>query len=184
MRLFIASTFPEEVIRELNARVCAIKPKLPHASWVKPETQHLTFAFLGEQNQAIVDKIAPELEAAAKEVPAFEAILSGAGFFPNNRHARVGWIGLDPDAPFARVAAVVRKVVLNTGISLDRADFRPHLTLMRLKDQWPPASVETFHKSLGDYRSAPFTVRTITLYSSRLNPTGAIHTPLREFALG
>ena len=68
-------------------------------------------------------------------------------------------------------------------MALDRAGFRPHLTLMRLRDAWPPASIETFEKSLRDYRSAPFPVDTVTIFSSRLDPTGAIHTPVRQIAL-
>ena len=47
----------------------------------------------------------------------------------------------------------------------------------------PPASVDLFSRTLREYRSVPFTVDTITLFSSQLNPQGAIHTPQRSFAL-
>ncbi len=183
MRLFIATTFPESVTRELSSRVNAIKSKLPSASWVRPESQHLTFAFLGEQDDAIVEKLAPPLEARVKGTTKFDAVLKGCGFFPNPRHARVGWIGLDPEEPFTRIASIVRGVVKEAGVELDGAEFRPHLTLMRIRDRWPPASIELFTKSLKDYRSAPVPVHEVTLYASRLNPAGAIHTPLRTFAL-
>ena len=55
MRLFIATTFPPEILRPLNECLDKLKPKLPSASWIRPETQHLTFAFLGEQDEAIDD---------------------------------------------------------------------------------------------------------------------------------
>jgi 2'-5' RNA ligase len=184
MRLFIATTFPAEVTGELNARVTALKPKLPAASWVRPESQHLTLAFLGEQEDALVDRLAPELERALQRIPRYEASLNGCGFFPNNRHARVAWVGLESEEKFCEVARVVRGVVSKSGIVLDRADFKPHLTLLRIRDPWPPASADTFSKALGNYRSQPFLVDTVTLYSSRLDPKGAIHTPLRRFALG
>lgn len=183
MRLFIATSFPAEVIGDLNARLSAVKPKLPSASWVRPGTQHLTLAFLGEQEESLIERIVPALTNALAGIPKFEAALRGCGFFPNNRHARVGWVGLDPEERFAQVARVVRDVVSNAGVILDRADFKAHLTLMRLRDPWPPASIETFCKTLRDYRSAPFTVGTVTLYSSRLDPNGAIHTPLRQLPL-
>src|SRR6476620_9347209 len=51
MRLFSATSFPAETLRSLNERVTMVKSKLPKASWVRPETQHLTFAFLGEQDE-------------------------------------------------------------------------------------------------------------------------------------
>jgi len=183
MRLFIATHFPEDVLRDLNGHVARLKPRLPAASWVREETQHLTFAFLGEQPESLVERIAPELERALSAKAKFEATLHGCGLFPNARHARVGWVGLAPEEKFDAVARVVRDVVTKNGVALDRADFRPHLTLMRMRDSWPPASLELFQRSLRDYRSQSFVVDTVTLFSSTLNPKGAVHTPLKTFPL-
>lgn len=183
MRLFLATSFPAEVLRDLNERVSQYKPRLPAASWVRPETQHLTFAFLGEQRESVVDTIDGPLKSSLANVGRFEAALRGCGFFPNHRHARVGWVGLDPESNFASVARVVRDVVTKHGISLDGGDFKPHLTVLRVRDQWPPASIDLFCRSLKDYRSETFTVDGVTLYSSQLNPKGAIHTPLKTYAL-
>jgi 2'-5' RNA ligase len=183
MRLFLATTFPEEILRDLSDRLARVKGRLPPASWVRIETQHLTFAFLGEQPESLVDAIAAPLTASLQSIPAFEARLRGAGVFPNVRRARVGWAGLEPEAPFENVAQAVRKVVTKNGVTLDGSDFKPHLTLMRMREGWPPASIELFTKSLRDYESAPFPVREVTLFHSQLHPKGAIHTPLRTFAL-
>src|SRR5687768_17620853 len=100
MRLFIATNFPGVVLRDLNDRVAKLRPRLPSASWVREETQHLTLAFLGEQPEANVDAVTPALTKALAAIPAFEAQLRGSGFFPNPRHARVGWIGLQPEGHF------------------------------------------------------------------------------------
>lgn len=183
MRLFLASSFPDEVLRDLNERVAAIKPRLPAGSWVRPEAQHLTFAFLGDHDESIVDRISTPLQQSIGAMPRFEAALRGCGFFPNPRHARVAWIGLDPEKNFGYVARAVREVVTKNGVELDRADFKAHLTLIRIRDPWPPASIDLFSRSLRDYRSAAFPVDHVTLYSSQLNPKGAIHTPLRKFSL-
>ena len=177
MRLFIAATFPEAILRTLNERVCNLKPKLPSASWVRPETQHLTFAFLGEQEEPIVEQI--QIDGGTP----FDASLHDCGFFPNRRHARVGWVGVEPADRFIALAQRVRDAVSAAGVELDAKEFKPHLTLMRIRDHWPPLAIETFERGLCDYRSAPFTIAEVTLYSSRLNPNGAIHTPLRRFAL-
>lgn len=183
MRLFIASSFPEPIVRDLNDRVSAFRSRLPAASWVRPETQHLTYAFLGEQDDALVETLAPLLEKRLGSIGAFDATLHGCGFFPNPRHARVGWVGLEPEQKFAEVARGVREVVTSAGITLDRADFKAHLTLMRMREGWPPSSIDLFTRSLRDYRSQPFAVNAVTLYSSQLNPKGAIHTALKTFAL-
>jgi len=183
MRLFIAMSFPEALLRPVNDRTARVKSKLPPASWVRPESQHLTFAFLGEQEESLIDKLAPLVERSVGAVPKFEGTLGGAGFFPNPRHARVGWVGVRPEESFTALAKAVRDAVQAAGVTLDRAEFRAHLTLMRIRDPWPPACIETFNAALRDFKSAPFAVERVTLFSSRLNPNGAVHTPLRQFAL-
>jgi RNA 2',3'-cyclic 3'-phosphodiesterase len=184
MRLFIATNFPGVVLRDLNDRVTKLRPRLPAASWVREETQHLTLAFLGEQPEANVDAVTPAMTAALGAIPAFEARLRGCGFFPNPRHARVGWVGLQPDENFVTLANTVREVVEQNGVKLDGVEFKPHLTLMRIRDPWPPASIELFTKTLRDYESAPFTVDSVTLFSSQLSPKGAIHTTRQIYPLG
>jgi 2'-5' RNA ligase len=183
MRLFLATIFPEDVLRSVNDRIVAVRARLPSASWVRPETQHLTFAFLGEQPETLIDALAPLLERALASVAAFDATLHDCGFFPNPRHARVGWVGVEPGKSFTAVAQATRAAVNAAGVTLDGGEFRPHLTLMRIRDRWPPLSIETFCKALGDYRSESFRVDGVTLYASKLNPNGAVHTPLRRFAL-
>jgi len=183
MRLFIATTFPADVLRLLNDRIVLVRPKLPPASWVRPETQHLTFAFLGEQPESLVDRLSPLLTSRLANVARFEAALHGCGFFPNPRHARVGWVGAEPEERFGAVANAVRGAVKDAGVELDRSEFRPHLTMMRMREGWPPMSIETFTRALRDYRSDPFAVDGVTLYASKLSPKGAEHTAVREFLL-
>ena len=183
VRLFLAATFPRDVIDDVNARVTRVRPKLPAASWVRPEAQHLTLAFLGDQPDSLVGELTPLLEEHLAGVPAFEGRLGGCGFFPNSRHARVAWVGVTPEEKFRAVADAVRAAVKAAGVELDRADFKPHLTLARIRDSWPPLCVETYHGVLRSYESAPFAVDRVTLFSSRLDPAGAVHTPLRELRL-
>src|SRR6186713_886379 len=134
MRLFIATSFPQEVMADLNARVARFKIRLPSASWVKPSSQHLTFAFLGEHPESAVAALTGPLDATLAKLPSFAATLHGCGFFPNSRHARVGWVGLDPEAPFVETARAVREAVTMSGVSFDVVEFKPHLTLMRIRD--------------------------------------------------
>ena len=183
MRLFIATSFPPEVLRDLNDRAAQYKPRLPAASWVRPETQHLTLAFLGEQKESIIDQLDRPQRATLAKTARFDATLFGCGFFPNPRHARVGWVGLDPESKFIELANVVRNELSKQGVTLDGVEFKPHLTLLRVRDPWPPASIDLFCRSFRDYRSSPFTVDQLTLFSSQLSPKGAIHTAQATFPL-
>ncbi|MDP9360304.1 MAG: RNA 2',3'-cyclic phosphodiesterase [Acidobacteriota bacterium] len=183
MRLFIATSFPEQELRAISDRIAMVKSKLPSAAWVRAEAQHLTFAFLGEQPESLLPTLTRLVESSLADLPRFEGRLRGSGFFPNNRHARVGWIGAAPEEKFRAVADAVRGAVKAASVELDRAGFRPHLTLFRIRDPWPPVCIEVFADALRDYESVPFTVDGVTLFSSQLNAKGAIHTPLRRFRL-
>jgi len=183
MRLFIAISFPEQELRAISDRIAMVKSRLPPAAWVRPETQHLTFAFLDEQPDSLLPTLATCVEESLASVPRFEGHLRGSGFFPNARHARVAWVGAGPEEKFTAVANAVRDGVKAAGVTLDRGDFRAHLTLFRIRDRWPPACIEIFNGALRDFKSDPFAVDAVTLFSSELNPKGAIHTPLRTFAL-
>ncbi|HEX7705934.1 MAG TPA: RNA 2',3'-cyclic phosphodiesterase [Thermoanaerobaculia bacterium] len=184
MRLFIAMKFPSEVLRDLNDRVAAYRSRLPRGSWVKPESQHVTLAFLGDQSESKISIITAELQERLPTIQSFEGHLEGCGFFPNARHAKVGWIGLQPEGRYLEAATVVRGAVAAAGIQLDGSEFKPHLTLIRIRDRWPPASIELFGRALRDFISQPFLNDSVTLYSSHLHPAGAIHEALEEFRLG
>src|ERR1700687_3291155 len=127
MRLFIASAFPEVILRALDERLATIKPTLPKASWVRWETQHLTFAFLGEQDESLIEPLGTGVRAALGPIARFDAVLRGCGFFPNARRPRVGWIGVEPEERFSEIARAVRGAVQACGIELDRSDFKAHL---------------------------------------------------------
>ncbi len=183
MRLFIATHFPDAVLREVNDRVSRVKPRVPSSSWVRAESQHLTFAFLGEQDEAFVAKLEPLLRGHLSAIGRFEARLHGSGFFPNPRRPRVAWIGVTPHEKFEEVAGAVRAAVKAAGAEFEGGRFAAHLTLCRIRDSWPPAGIEIFNSTFGEIESAAFDVDHVTLYSSRLNPAGAIHTLLRKFVL-
>lgn len=163
MRLFIASSFPEAATSELSRIAASLHSRLPKASWVQPQTLHLTYLFLGDR------MISPSLAGIAP----FTARLHGCGFFPNRRRARVGWIGVEPPEPFIEIA---RRIGADS-------DFEPHLTIVRMRDGWPAAAIEFFEQTFRDFESEPFVVDTVTLYSSELKPGGAVHTPVREYRL-
>jgi 2'-5' RNA ligase len=183
MRLFIATTFPSDVLGDVNDRVARVRSHVGPASWVRPESQHLTFAFLGEQREAILETLVPLVAGRLATVQRFEGRLRGCGFFPNPRHARVAWVGAAPEEKFCEAATQVREAVREAGVRLDHAEFKPHLTLCRIRDPWPPACIDAFRKALGEFESRPFVMERLTLFSSRLDPAGAVHTPLHEFTL-
>jgi 2'-5' RNA ligase len=70
------------------------------------------------------------------------------------------------------------------GVEREGRAFRPHVTLARIRDPWPSGAVAAFRERLDAAALPPFRCAECVLYSSRLNPAGAVHTAIRTFALG
>ena len=176
MRLFIAIELPAELKRSLGR----LQTDIPGARWVPAEQIHLTLAFLGEVEQGVVERLTGEL--ARIHTSAFELSFSGAGCFPNRKRPRVIWIGLEPEPRLEELAARVHEAVLACDIPQEERPFSAHITLARLKF---PASRESgaFLDQHQKGNLPPLSVREFILFQSRLTPQGAVHTPIKNFAL-
>ncbi len=96
----------------------------------------------------------------------------GLGFSPSP--------GLDALAGLARAADAAGRRI---GVAPEKREFRPHVTLARLRESWPPAAIETFLRESGSRDFPEWRVRRCVLYRSELHPAGAVHAPLREWEL-
>jgi 2'-5' RNA ligase len=181
MRLFIATPLPAAA-EELQPMVERIRPILPPASWVRPSSIHLTWAFLGERDSSVVERLEASMNRILKSVPAVPIHLAGCGFFPTPRKARVAWARVEPAAELARIAAAVRKAVTDAHIEYDEKDFKAHLTICRPREPWPPDAIETFMREMSGLESRGV-IDYVSLFQSELHPEGARHIELARVRL-
>lgn len=176
MRLFIAIELPDEIKRQLEG----MRTEIPGSRWVPLEQIHLTLAFLGDVDDATLGPLAGALSAI--KAPGFNLRFSGTGCFPDRRHPRVLWGGLEPEPLLISLASLVREAVLGCNIPLEERPFSPHITLARLK----------FHalREVGEFldqsrmQTMPqVSVREFALFQSLLTSEGAVHTQVKAFAL-
>jgi 2'-5' RNA ligase len=184
LRLFIAAALPDRVREQIERVVAPLRSKMPSASWTRPEAFHLTFAFLGEQNQDLVAPLCRGLESALSSLQPVSVIASNSGFFPSEARARVVWIALQPEEPLKRIAAAVRAALRASKVDFDDKPYLPHLTLARIRDRWSAANIERFRAALSGFATEAAAVDSVILYQSRLSPRGAIHTALQRVLLG
>lgn len=182
LRLFIASDLPDAVKTVLGERAAALRRAVPAASWGRAETYHITYAFLGDQDERTVAPLADALETALGSSLAFDATVGSSGFFPDARRPRVAWVGLRPPEAFAALADAVRGAVRSAGVGMDEKPFAPHMTIARMKAPWRRGDTEAFGKAFGGIALAA-RVDVVSLYMSRLTTGGAQHTPLRVVRL-
>lgn len=181
MRLFIGLDVPYEMRRNLELLLHHLKP---HAkiSWSPMSNLHLTTKFIGEWPEERLD----ELKGALRQVPApgdLHISIRGIGWFPNPHHPRVLYAGVAAPDGFATLARDTERACGKLGVPAEEREFRPHLTLARIK---APTDLTALRQTIANLPSADFgsfTASEFHLYESRLAPGGSIYTKLASYSL-
>jgi 2'-5' RNA ligase len=182
IRAFLAFELPLELLRRLAVEREALRRELPQARWVRPEGVHATLKFLGDTPAEVLERLAGELAPRLAGRGPVQIRLTGAGFFPSLSRARVAWLG--GEAPGAdEIAAVVDRVASEHGFPAERRPWSLHLTLARLDSPWPRPAVERFLQWGQELDLAPVRCQEVVLFSSRLEPGGAVYTALKRLRL-
>lgn len=176
IRLFVAVPLPGDI----RQRLALLSGGIPGASWLAPDTLHLTLRFIGEVEEDVAADIDDAL--ARIRLPAFSLGLAELGLFATGRNLRTLWAGVERSAPLARLQAKVETAVVAAGLPPEGRKFTPHVTLARLKNA-PRGRVEQVLAGHAGFRAGPFAVDRFTLYSSLLTRDGAIHTPEVDYPL-
>jgi len=184
IRSFIAIELPEETRQKLAAIQEQLKESRAGVRWVKPASIHLTLKFLGNILPEQVEGIA---EAAAKLVhdePPIVLWAGGLGGFPSQGKPRVIWVGLHGEVErLANIQAGLEKALETLGFAREGREFRPHLTIGRVKDRRRLQSLSEAMSTLQLPEFNSFDADEIILYKSDLRPTGAIYTKLHRMPL-
>jgi RNA 2',3'-cyclic 3'-phosphodiesterase len=171
MRLFVAVTPPADALDELEAAVAPLRSSCPYLRWTGRQNWHVTLAFLGEVDDAAVDKLGSGLAGVAKDARTSSVSLGRAGSFPEGRLlANVLWVGLNDDAGFVRgLADSVRAAAAEAGAPPvgKTKDYHPHLTLGRCRN---PADLVSLVGKLAGFRGRPWVAGEIQLFRSHLRP--------------
>jgi 2'-5' RNA ligase len=168
MRLFVAITPPPGVLDELTAAVEPLQAAAPELRWTNRSAWHLTLAFLGDVDDAVLPELMTRLERAARRHPPQELAIAGGGAFPSPARARVLWAGIRADnRALASLAASVAAAARRAGAPPpdEGRKYSPHLTLARCRQ---PANIETLSASLAGFATADWTARSVHLIRSHL----------------
>jgi len=168
VRLFVAIGLPPEAAGELDEVVAPLRPAWPELRWTGRDAWHLTLAFLGEVDEAVIARLAVRLERAAWRHTSLSLSLSGAGAFPVASRARVLWTGIQGDRHgLGHLAASAGAGARRAGAppAGGGRGYQPHLTLARCR---APADVHSLVGTLGSFAGTPWVATEIHLIHSRL----------------
>jgi 2'-5' RNA ligase len=181
MRLFVALEIPSTVRKNLAELVNSLRAVSPQTRWVRPENLHVTLKFIAEVPETQLASIRTALAQVRSDRPV-TLDFGGLGFFPNERHPRVFWAGIEASPNLKTLAADIEKATETRSIAREQRPFSPHLTLARfepprLPDQLRTAIQENAGREFGSLRTHQF-----HLIESKLKPSGAEYTTVESFS--
>lgn len=177
MRLFVAIDVPEETRQALRDLIGKFAPICHGARWVNAEGLHVTLKFIGYVDDALVPQIKETLSGIGRERPISMAFRE-FGFFPNERHPRVFFVGIQADKGLEPLAKEIEKSLVPLEIAKEERAFRPHLTLARFKTNEGLAALRDKIASLPSQDFGGSTVSEFYLYQSVLKSSGAVYVKL------
>jgi 2'-5' RNA ligase len=188
MRLFVAVDLDEprrlaasRAASDLTMRLMGLSRAI---KWVQPQNLHLTLRFIGEVDAVRGARVQDALGRPLR-TPAFDLGLGGIGVYPVAGTPRVLWIGVVEGASvLAQLHDEVEERLQAVGEPRESRPYSGHLTLARFKDLDRRAG-DVVRGAIADLAVHAGTCRieAVTLYDSRLAPSGPTYTPLLRAAL-
>lgn len=183
-RLFIALDLPDAV----RAAIAAWGSKSlvdPALRPVRPESLHITLAFLGWLPEKEIPRLGQIVEASGGEAPSIQ--LSGPLQRPERGRPRLFALAAESQGTVALQARLEEDLVAERLYEPEKRPFWPHVTVARVRREERgskrPALVSRLPEALPQGLLQPTVCRRMTLYRSELQPQGAQYTPLAQVEL-
>ena len=188
-RLFVAVDIDDatraQIASVTDALTVRLKPDTTgvRMTWVRPDRLHLTLEFFGGADAALERQILASLAQPFLIAP-FDLAFDGLGFFPPRGAPRVLWVGVSEGlAELRELHAELQRRLTPHGPAKTGhlGEFHPHLTLARFRDRAARPDAAKLAKI--DAFAGPCRIDRVTLYESRLSPSGPAYTALAQAAL-
>src|SRR4051812_46057304 len=185
MRLFTAIQLPTATHAHLTniLDTLATHPRLKQsASFTQPHNLHITLKFIGEVPDDIVPLLITSLRTLV--IPTMPFNLDRFLVLPGQGPARVLAANVTRDLnPITKLFHQIESACQPLGVSREGREYNPHVTLARFRRPTKMLTARTLIRMIDPslLPAPPFTASTFTLFQSKLDPAGAIHTPVATF---
>ncbi|WP_409297137.1 RNA 2',3'-cyclic phosphodiesterase [Peribacillus sp. SCS-26] len=169
---------PEAAKQYIQDQLKKSDGQLQFKKWVHPADYHITLAFLGKADEPKLEASVKRAADIARSRKPFELILDGMGTFGPVSAPRILWAGVKAVPELFELQQAVYSACEESGFSLDKKPFKPHITTARKF-----AGDEKFSKEnlplLGEFI---FTADRFTLYKTNMGQSPSYET-VYDFAL-
>ena len=185
-RTFVAVSLDEAVCGSVASLIRALAASQADVKWVEPHNLHLTLKFLGEVPLEEIHAVCKAVKRGVAELESFRLDLVGAGAFPNIRHPRTLWLGVqEGEVEMAAVQQAVDHSLKKLGYRPEGRKFKPHLTLGRVRRSGPGvARLAELLAEHASYRAGASVVEEVTVFASELTSEGPVYSVLGQAPLG
>jgi 2'-5' RNA ligase len=184
IRAFIAVVLPSQVLKKIAAARLELQPRVPHLRWVAESNLHFTLKFLGDIDEAAIDRVADALAQRLRPFPRWTISAKGLGVFPDLKRPRILWVGLAGGAPTA-LASRVEGALEPLGFMPEKRSLKPHLTIGRWRQSdRPPRDLAQEMEKWRNVEFGQFQASEVIIFRSVLSPQGAQYGKLRSIFLG
>lgn len=183
MRLFLAIDFPDELKARIARNIEILKDYIPKGiKWVDKKNLHVTFKFLGDVNERILEDIYTSAEGVASAHAPFSISFKEAEMIPNPERPRLIWYDMkDETDSAANLFRDVDMALYDLGFSKEKRSLALHTTIGRIKFarniEWEKISSNLI--PVDDIVQC----NELTLFKSQLTSSGPIYSILKTFKL-
>lgn len=179
VRAFLAvplSDFEAEVVSLIGK----LRGQYPRIRWIGPGQVHVTLHFFGNIHRDDIARITQCVLPITTQTSPFDAGLEKLGAFPHLDRPKVIWLGISgAEQALKDFQRRIESGLAVAGFSTEDREFKPHLTLGRVKENIPCPDLT---KIL--FNPTPLKrIREAILFQSRLTPEGPVYDALKTYPL-
>jgi len=182
-RTFIAvKVDPGERITEVFD---AMKEDLRNESvrWVDIHKMHITLAFPGDTSEEMIREISVMLRELCGNSGKFDFSLSRLGVFKSLNDPKIIWAGIENSEKLTGLFKDIKAGLDKLEVPTEEREFKPHLTLGRIKWIKDKQLLADLLKKYSDYKFQDVNVSEVIFYESILQQTGPLYIPMKVFKL-
>lgn len=180
-RLFVSFDIPGEIKNEICEICDSIITSSKDYRWEKKEKLHFTLKFLGDVDNHKINSITEKLEEISSITKSISCEFKNFGLFYKSKIPKILWLGLKENIELINLRSKIENELSYIGYEKEQRLFKPHLTLLRIKEYYDCKVLEKFNGL--HYSGSNFIGDQITLMKSELLKSGSVYKPIKSFKL-
>lgn len=187
IRSFIAIPLSAQVGKTARNLIRDLSQEKDGVKWVPTDNLHLTLKFLGDVIDREIPAVCQAIRRVCRDQQPFTLEFSGTGGFPTADRPRVLWAGITQGGEeLIELVSALETELADLGFKPEPRDYRPHLTLGRVRSGSRSASEEVIERLTRNANRylGQMPAEQVRLYSSFLDKSGPSYHVMDTIPLG